>query len=52
MALLLRGEMYFLWQYRKEALQDLNKVADMSDVGKEVGVSMEFPCYYVAHSYG
>ena len=38
MALLLRGEMHFLWQQRDEALKDLDKVADMSDVHKEVGV--------------
>ena len=38
MALLLRGEMHFLWQKRDEALKDLDKVADMSDVHKEVGV--------------
>jgi len=43
MALLLRGEMHFLWQHREEALQDLNKVADMSDVGKEVGILIGFP---------
>ena len=40
MALLLRGEMKFLWQQREEALQDLEKVTEMSDVDKEVIVTM------------
>ena len=40
MALLLRGEMKFLWQHREEALQDLEKVTEMSDVDKEVIVTM------------
>lgn len=40
MALLLRGEMKFLWQHREEALQDLERVTEMSDVDKEVLVAM------------
>ena len=41
MALFLRGEMKFLWQQRKEALQDLKrKVTELSDVDKAVIVTM------------
>ena len=40
MALLLRGEMNFLWQHREEALQDLQRVTDMSDVSTEVRVAI------------
>lgn len=40
MALLLRGEMRFLWQHREGALQDLQEVADMSDISTEVGVAI------------
>ena len=40
MALLLRGEMQFLWQHREEALQDLQRVADMSDISTEVTVTI------------
>ena len=36
MALLLRGEMRFLWQHKEEALQDLEKVANMTNIGVEV----------------
>lgn len=38
MALLLRGEMNFLWQHREEALQDLQRVTDMSDVSTEIRI--------------
>lgn len=40
MALLLRGEMMFLWQRKEEALQDLNRVAEMHDVDTEVRVAI------------
>ena len=36
MALLLRGEMKFLWQHREEALQDLERVVDTSNISTEV----------------
>ena len=36
MALLLRGEMRFLWQHKDEALQDLERVANMTDISAEV----------------
>lgn len=36
MALLLRGEMKFLWQHREEALQDLERVAEMTNTDTEV----------------
>lgn len=46
MALLLRGEMRFLWQHRNEALQDLKRVADMPDISAEVGVAI-----YCSHTH-
>ena len=36
MALLLRAEMKFLWQHREEALQDLQRVVDISNISTEV----------------
>ena len=45
MAMLLRGEMKFLWQHREEALQDLQKVVDMSNTSTEV------TCYYGNHNW-
>ncbi|XP_065888673.1 mitochondrial import receptor subunit TOM70-like [Dysidea avara] len=47
MALLLRGEMQFLWQHREEALQDLNRVADMSDVDKELRINARLQRCYI-----
>lgn len=45
MALLLRGEMKFLWQHREEALQDLQRVVDMANISTEV------TCYYGNHTH-